>query len=293
MSRRRYDRRAALRTLGVGTAALVAGCTGRAGEGEGEADAGDADDLDAGHDTDAGQSADAGHDDDAGTALAWATGGTAAMAGGYPDPFDGVDLSTCALTCAATQGPCYGTTSDRVDISEGVDGLPVRLAFKVVSSDGCTPLPGAVVDVWHCAPNGLYSGQEASDFCTGRDADARASRWFRGVQTTDAAGRVDFDTCLPGWYPGRAVHIHLTVKVGADAYVTSQVFFDQDLLTSIFATHPVYTPRGQPDTPNDEDGIASDEALAAATLAWRRMADGAMQASRVLVVRSTGPGCSL
>jgi hypothetical protein len=31
---------------------------------------------------------------------------------------------------------------------------------------------------------------------------------------SDAAGRVEFTTIYPGWYAGRAVHIHLRVRTG-------------------------------------------------------------------------------
>ena len=138
-------------------------------------------------------------DTDAGTTDpgVWATGGTAAMTAvaSYPDPFAAGLGAVCNLTCESTLGPCYATTLERRDISEGHDGLPVRLAFLVVD-ETCKPIPGATVDIWHAAPEGLYSGEDASDFCTSGDAVARAARWFRGVQTTDANGRADFDTCF-------------------------------------------------------------------------------------------------
>ncbi|WP_426752119.1 hypothetical protein [Myxococcus sp. Y35] len=60
----------------------------------------------------------------------------------------------------------------------------------------------------------------ASDFCTSGDAEARAARWFRGVQTTDANGRVNFDTCFPGWYSSRTIHIFPPGWVTARARVT-------------------------------------------------------------------------
>jgi protocatechuate 3,4-dioxygenase beta subunit len=35
--------------------------------------------------------------------------------------------------------------------------------------------------------------------------------FLRGRQRTDSNGMVAFHTIYPGWYPGRTVHIHLTV----------------------------------------------------------------------------------
>ena len=149
----------------------------------------------------------------------WATGGTAAMTGAsaYPNPFTSETATACKLTCEQILGPCHGMTAVRKDISEGHAGLPVRLALRVLD-ESCTPVPGATVDIWHAGPGGVYSGEDQHPFCNPNDPEARAARWFRGVQTTDADGRVDFDTCFPGWYSGRAIHIHFTVQIaGAES----------------------------------------------------------------------------
>ncbi len=222
-----------------------------------------------------------------GTAGAWATGGTKAMTGTYPDPFTETLGSTCDLYCASTLGPCYATTLERKDISEGHDGLPVRLALLVVD-DACKPVVGATVDIWHCAPEGLYSGEDAIDFCTSGDATARAARWFRGVQTTDAKGRVDFDTCFPGWYSSRSIHIHFTIKINGVEYITSQLFFEDALDDEIIGTQPLYDARGKRDTLNTTDNVISGETdLSKYTFQTERMADGAMLAWKTLVLRST------
>jgi protocatechuate 3,4-dioxygenase beta subunit len=218
----------------------------------------------------------------------WATGGTAAMtaAASYPDPFASGIGTACNLTCEATLGPCYATTVDRKDISEGHDGLPVRLAFLVLD-ETCKPIPGATVDIWHAAPEGLYSGEDASDFCTSGDATARAARWFRGVQTTDANGRVDFDTCFPGWYSSRTVHIHFTVRVGGQEFVTSQLFFDDTLNDEIIDHQPLYDTRGPRDTTNANDNVVSAESVGDYLFTTQRMADGAMLAAKTLIIRSS------
>ncbi|RKG87979.1 protocatechuate 3,4-dioxygenase [Corallococcus sp. CA049B] len=234
--------------------------------------------------------ADAGTGTDAGVVDPgfWATGGTAAMtaAAAYPDPFASGLGTVCNLACEATLGPCYATTVDRKDISEGHDGLPVRLAFLVVD-ESCKPIPGATVDIWHAGPEGLYSGEDASDFCTSGDATARAARWFRGVQTTDANGRVDFDTCFPGWYSSRTLHIHFTVRVNGQEFVTSQLFFDDSTSDDIINNQPLYNTRGERDTTNQNDTVVSGDAVGDYLFATQRMADGAMLASKTLVIRSS------
>jgi protocatechuate 3,4-dioxygenase beta subunit len=234
--------------------------------------------------------------DGTGDAGAWATGGTASMvdSASYPDPFAAGLGTICTLTCAATLGPCYAQTIERKDISEGEAGLPVRIALLLVD-EACNPIEGATVDIWHCGPTGLYSGDDASDMCTAGDADARAARYFRGVQTTDAKGRVDFDTCFPGWYSSRTIHVHYTVRLGGTEFVTSQLVFDDALDDEIVATQPIYKDRGARDTLNTNDNVVGAAAIADYTFQTQRMSDGAMLAWKALVLRSSADAelCSI
>ena len=234
-----------------------------------------------------------------GPAAAWATGGTASMTAQdcYPDPFSGGVLS-CALICETTAGPCTtATTIDRRDVSEGFMGLPVRLALLIVDADTCAPVPGAQVEIWHTQRTGVYSGvTPAPKQCYVDDPAAATFMYFRGVQTAGADGRVDFDTCYPGWYGGRAIHIHFRVVRDGQAYATSQLFFADELNAEIFATHPEYSEFGQPDVTNQTDGILGGAAdLANYVLDTARMPDGAMLASKVIAVRSSlqDPSCAV
>ena len=119
------------------------------------------------------------------------------------------------LVASATEGPCNTATDlAREDISEGWTGLPVRLALKIVDSN-CNPLAGAVVKIWHTNIAGTYSGQTPNNaFCL-KDQSYATMDFMRGVQTTSSAGVVYFDTCYPGWYPGRTTHIHFKVLLDA------------------------------------------------------------------------------
>lgn len=212
----------------------------------------------------------------------WATGGTASMGDAYPDPFTEAPGPACSIGCAATLGPCYAATLERKDISEGVTGLPMRLALLVVD-DTCAPVAGASVDVWHTSLTGLYSGEDAAAACTQGDPAAKTQRFFRGVQSTDASGRVDFDSCLPGGYPGRTLHVHFTVRVGTQEYVTSQLFFPNELIDDVYATQPEYASLGAPPTSNAQDGIY----FAENEVSWAKMDDGVLLAWKVLVLRSS------
>jgi protocatechuate 3,4-dioxygenase beta subunit len=218
----------------------------------------------------------------------WAVGGTKAMTdkATYPDPFTGA-LTSCLLVSTTTEGPCNTATDlDREDISEGWTGLPVRLALKVVDSS-CNPLAGAVVKIWHTNILGSYSGQTPSNsFCLKQQSYATMD-FMRGVRTTSSAGIVYFDTVFPGWYPGRAIHIHFQIKMGGTSTRISQLFFPESLNQSIFASHPEYKPYGAPDTSNASDGVfgavpsAQRDRL---TCEFARMTDGAMLASKVVTV---------
>lgn len=217
----------------------------------------------------------------------WATGGTQAIAQSYPDPFAGSPGAACTLDCEGTIGPCYASTIERKDISEGRPGLPVRLEFLVVD-ENCNPLPGISVDIWHVSNTGFYSGDDTGldrdlEFeCDLVDDDARASRYFRGVQTTDARGRVEFDTCYPGWYGGRTVHVHFILRRDGVKYVTSQLYFPAELNTEVLSSHPEYF--GLPEVNNAGDPLFQggvDE------LQVEFQPDGVLLASKMLVMRSS------
>lgn len=217
----------------------------------------------------------------------WAAGGTAAMRdpSRYPDPFATGLGVLCTVVSDTTAGPCTTAIDyDRVDISEGWTGLPMRLALKIVDA-ACQPLGGALVRIWHTNVEGSYSGETPrNDFCL-LNQDHRGSDFFRGVQTTDADGVVHFDACFPGWYPGRAIHIHFQIEQNGQSTRISQLTFPDDLINEIFAEHPDYVGFGPPDTAVATDGVFEDLAdLAPLTLDVARMPDGWMLASKVVAV---------
>jgi protocatechuate 3,4-dioxygenase beta subunit len=220
----------------------------------------------------------------------WASGGTKSMTdkATYPDPFTSAPAS-CILVATTTIGPCTTVNPPvREDISEAWTGIPVRLALKVVDA-ACAPLVGATVRIWHTNIEGSYSGQTPSpQQCILMPQHASVD-FFRGVQSTAADGTAFFDTCFPGWYPGRAIHIHFQVLVGNVSTRVSQLFFPEDLTRDIFMKHSEYRGFGQPNTTNSTDGVL--QPLAAAdvdrlTFDIAKMTDRAMLASKVITVRS-------
>lgn len=178
-------------------------------------------------------------------------GGVAALTAA---DFEG--LGTCRLLPEQTAGPFpLDEQLVRRDITEGIAGQPMRLGLRVVDAD-CAPVPGAAVEVWHCDTTGDYSA--FVDNGGGKD-EASGTTFLRGTQPVDDAGIAEFATIVPGWYPGRAVHVHLRVHVDDDIVLTSQLYFDADHLAGVYATEP-YAEFGLPDTTNATDGIAGDPA---------------------------------
>ena len=169
--------------------------------------------------------------------------------------------TTCVVRPEQTEGPYYVDTGlDRSDIREEREGVPLELTFNVSRVDegdasACGPLAGAVVDVWHCDAAGEYSAVE--DNAAG-DFDTRGETFLRGYQLTDENGTARFTTIYPGWYQGRTVHIHFTIRDSPESQqgyeFTSQLYFD-DALTDEVQSQGPYAEKGQRDLRNSEDGI--------------------------------------
>jgi protocatechuate 3,4-dioxygenase beta subunit len=157
----------------------------------------------------------------------------------------GTTAPDCVLMPELTEGPYYlDLDLVRSDIAEGRPGLPLDLLVTVVDAEACEPIEGAAVDVWHCDAGGAYSGVQG----------AEGETFCRGVQLTDGAGVAEFRTVFPGWYTGRAAHIHVKVQVDGDQTHTGQLFFDPAVTSAVYALEP-YAERGEQDVANSSDGI--------------------------------------
>ena len=86
-------------------------------------------------------------------------------------------------------------------------------------------------------------------------AGARERQFLRGHQRTDENGVARFTTIFPGWYRGRAVHVHFKVRTdvaGQPYEFTSQLYFDEALIDQVHARTP-YAARGQRAMTNADD----------------------------------------
>ena len=182
------------------------------------------------------------------------------LAGSSPPPFR---LPACVVRPEQTEGPYFVDLKlDRSDIrSDPTDGSvceghPLSLAFQLsrINASGCSPIEGAIVDVWQCDAVGIYSG--VRDFQGSFDTTGK--QFLRGHQLTDSDGMAHFTTIYPGWYPGRCVHVHFKIRTEPDGNAghefTSQLYFDDALTDRVLGEHPYSTHEGERRR-NEDDGI--------------------------------------
>jgi protocatechuate 3,4-dioxygenase beta subunit len=140
----------------------------------------------------------------------------------------------------------------RRDVTEGKPGLPLTLVLTVVNANsGCNAVANANVEIWHCDAAGNYSEYSQPGF------DGTGQTFLRGVQTTDSSGQVTFTTIYPGWYAGRATHIHVDVFVNRALVKTTQVAFPESTTAAVYSTG-VYASKGQNPTSTASDNVFSD-----------------------------------
>ena len=176
-------------------------------------------------------------DQDAGAASGSAEGPAAVASG----------LVSCVLSPEMTEGPYY-LEGDKVrrDVREGRPGVALDLRATVLDVSTCKPVRGAAVDIWHCDAGGLYSGAAANNTV--------GETFLRGIQRTNVRGIASFRTLYPGWYPGRTVHIHVSVYIGGNTVHTGQFFFPEQVTDAVYRTTP-YNRRGARDMLNATDPI--------------------------------------
>lgn len=170
------------------------------------------------------------------------------------------------------EGPYYLDYGiHREDITESKQGLDLLLKIVVVDANSCLPLEDIAVDIWHCDALGVYSSYTGYGNDTlppvdenGHAAPTDETTWLRGVQLTDAAGVASFRSIVPGWYTGRAIHIHVKTVTGAEAegatveggHVshTGQLYFPEEFNTRL-ATLAPYRENQVERVTNGEDAL--------------------------------------
>jgi len=174
--------------------------------------------------------------------------------------------TTCPATPRQTEGPYYfDPRLVRADLAEGRPGVPLRFRLQIVDAEGCARMARARVDIWHCDAGGHYSGY---------DQERTAGQtWLRGTQLTDAGGVAEFRTLYPGWYEGRAPHVHVKAWLPDGREIISQVYFPDALSDRIYAQSP-YSGRSGGRLRNADDGIFRSAGDAVPIAEIKPVADG-------------------
>lgn len=162
----------------------------------------------------------------------------------------------CVVSPTETEGPYpypsgeINNPLNRADITGGQTGVALALTITVVNANNdCAAVENARVDIWHCNKDGDYSGYGSF---TGQT-------FLRGYQLGDANGAVTFNTIYPGWYSGRATHIHAEVFVDNVMKKTTQLAFP-DSVNNTVHTSSLYAAKGTNPITNSEDGILGNSA---------------------------------
>jgi protocatechuate 3,4-dioxygenase beta subunit len=140
----------------------------------------------------------------------------------------------------------------RQDITEGKSGLSLRLTMTIVNTrNSCAPIANAQVEIWQCDASGNYSEYAQPSY------NGSGQTFLRGLQTTDGDGQVVFKTIYPGWYAGRATHIHVQIFMNGIVVKTTQIAFPEAISSSVYRTG-AYAAHGQGTTSNANDNVFAD-----------------------------------
>lgn len=139
------------------------------------------------------------------------------------------------------------------------EGVPLTVTLTLLdNSNGCAPLAGAAVYVWHCDQDGKYSLY---------DSGLENENYLRGVQEADANGQLTFSTVYPGAYNGRWPHIHFEVfesmsntTAAGQVLAVSQIALIESACEEVYAS-PGYesSARNFPKTTLTSDNVFGDD----------------------------------
>lgn len=139
----------------------------------------------------------------------------------------GSSSSSCTVSPTETEGP-FPTKSPssyvRSDIRDDRTGVAFTIKITIKNkNNSCAALSGVLVDIWHCDKEGNYSEYGGTSM---QSTNYTSVHFLRGRQTTDSNGLVTFTSIFPGWYSGRATHIHVHVysSSGTSLLVTQIAF---------------------------------------------------------------------
>ena len=197
------------------------------------------------------------------------------------DTVDGTDTDTgtgsgsgatsCTVAPTETEGP-FPTKSPsslvRTDITDGRTGVPFTMKITIQNTNtNCAALANAIVDVWHCDKDGYYSEYGGTGM---QSVNYTGVHFLRGRQVTDANGLVTFTSIFPGWYQGRATHIHVHIyNASGTSLKITQIAFPEGSSSAVATVNGSggvaygYTKGMSGYTYNASDNIFSDDSSGA------------------------------
>ena len=154
-----------------------------------------------------------------------------------PYPADGTNSINGSIANILTQSGIVRSDirSSFGSYSGTAAGVPLVLTIQVES--GCAPAASYAVYIWHCDRSGDYSLYTAT-----------SQNYLRGVQETDADGKVTFTTIFPACYSGRMPHIHVevfaslaTATTEQNALKVTQLCFDRTICQTVYSNASGYS----------------------------------------------------
>ncbi|KAJ6598255.1 Intradiol ring-cleavage dioxygenase [Mycena vulgaris] len=191
-----------------------------------------------------------------------------------------IENNTCVLTPEVTEGPYYHIRGHpiRQNLAEYQDGLLLLLDIGVIDVETCKPVPNVLVDIWLANATSHYAGHpdpaphlvtehpqvggKRSGLLSAFPRTNDHETFRRDAWTTDRNGVAQFTSIFPGYYTGRATHIHTkvfpewtvdpendTLTAGRLAHV-GQFFFENDINMTVdkmfpYTENPIRHTRGR------------------------------------------------
>jgi len=166
---------------------------------------------------------------------------------------------TCTVMPTETEGPFPIKNPSgyvRSNIVEDRTGVPFTINLTIKNTNNsCAAVSGAIIDIWHCDRQGNYSEYGGTSMQS-TDYTGSTYHFLRGRQVSDANGLVSFTSIFPGWYSGRAPHIHVHIyNASGVSKLITQIAFPKDVCDTVYTTSSYYSSKGVADTLNANDNV--------------------------------------
>lgn len=189
---------------------------------------------------------------------------TSGTSGSGTSETGGSSTGSCTESPTETEGP-FPTKAPssyvRSTITDDRTGVPFTIKITVQNKNSsCAALAGAIVDIWHCDKDGYYSEYGGTSM---QSVDYTGVHFLRGRQVADGNGLVSFTSIFPGWYSGRATHIHVHIyNASGTSLKVTQIAFPEgssSAVTLVNTGAAGYTKGMSGYTYNASDNIFSDD----------------------------------